>query len=256
MDETQESTLDNILTGEAPTGVVEDSPPESEDTIEAQEETPAEDVEATEEPEAQSEEPAKVPVAALADERGKRQAQERENDELRARLKALTEPEQPEEPAKEIDFLDDPDGWRNQFLNQVNQNMEAVRQEARQNFLSMVGEAARAQHDDYDDAISHFAQAVQQNPALAAEANAQPNPAEYAYQAGLNLKMLNDGGGDLDSLLQRTREQAVADYLKSNKPEKESLAAVPESLSNMTGANKPQTKVESNSLDSIVGNNL
>jgi len=218
--ETVETETEEPETGA--TEEVEDSPPESEKS------------EAGKPPEGH------VPYAALADERAKRQELEAQlRAQLEQRVKNLETPKE-QEAEQEIDFLDDPDAWRDRFVGQIEQRVQAAEQRGNARFLQLVEQQARASHEDYDAIVSVFHAAAKENPALARECMSSPNPAEYAYQSGMSLKRLNDAGGDLDSLLKAEREkaaqQAIEQYKAANPSAEQRVAGIPESLTTITGA--------------------
>lgn len=101
-----EDVLNGEVTDEVTTGEESETPSQPEDTEEEQETTAeeSEESEAEEPKEEPKDEPGTVPIAALLDEREKRQRAERRAEEL----------EQSREPEKAIDPIDDPDGFREQ----------------------------------------------------------------------------------------------------------------------------------------------
>lgn len=216
-----------------------DEQDEPEATIEPVEPAEQEEPEAPAEPEVSEESeqphskpsPGMVPQAALVEERAKRQEAQRLLQELRSQ-QAPAKPAEPEE--KEVDFLDDPDGWMAQQKKSFRRELDSVRQESQQRFLTLVENAAKARHSDYDEVAEVFSAAAQMNPLLAQEAISAPDPAEYVYQAGKKLKLLNDAGGDLEALLERERQKARAEALAEigQKPN----VKVPQSLTTVTAS--------------------
>lgn len=223
------TSLDEILSGAA----VEQDEPET-----APEPTPeptgAVDTPPVSEPERKPPE-GMVPVGALADERAKRQELQRQVEELR---RAQEKPKQDE---PEVDFLDDPDKWKEQLSKRHQSELEGLRREFQQTRLADSEEAARARYKDadvkFDDALAAFGQAVQQNHALAQEMLNARNPGDYAYNAGRRLLMLAEADGDLETLIQRREQAAVAKALAERQEAVTAkVANIPESLSKVTGA--------------------
>lgn len=117
-----------------------------------------------------------VPIAALQDERAKRQA-------LEQQLQAAQSQDQPERP----DVFQDPDGAFNHVEQQVTQQVTKVK-------LDLSESMVRSQHEDFDTKLDAFAEAMGKNPALHAEMMAHVNPAQFAYEQGTRELMLNDIG--------------------------------------------------------------
>lgn len=159
------------VTTEEPTGEPQTEPP--------QEETPAEPEPEAPEPEAKPEtaeegsppEPEKpsgtVPIAALLDEREKRQRFERELEELRKAKEV--------EPAKVPDVLDDQEGFVNHFKSELQSVAWNTRVEISQDVM-------RAQHEDYDTVEAKFVEMVKENPELARKLSESTMPAKFAYE--------------------------------------------------------------------------
>lgn len=243
----QDISLDAILGGESPSDEVyeaepveekaEESTGEDEASAEAQAEEKAESND--EPPSSKPEKPPEgfVPQTALLDERGKRQDLQRQLDELRGMLQAQQKPEAKadEEP---VDFLDDPDKWAARLQKQVDERARQAEITASVRVLNALESAAKARHSDYDEAAQAFAQIAQGNLSLQQEAANAPDPAEFVYQAGRRLMKLNSANGDLEALIQREREAAIAEYLQKHPTPAQRAIDVPESLSSVTGATK------------------
>lgn len=231
-----EDSLENLFDGEEPE--VPQEPAEAPE--ETAEETPGVTGEEVDAPPASKpdEKPPEnyVPQAALADERAKRQEYERQLAEMRGRLDQLTQSTSPEKPEEQVNFFDDPDKFMAQFQSVTEQKIAAVERKASLQVLNALEAAAKTRHDDFDAAAAAFAQRAQGNTALQQEAAAAPDPAEFVYQAGKRLLMLDEGGGDLETLIQKEREKAVAEYLQANPTPGTKAASVPKSLSTVTGA--------------------
>lgn len=231
--ETEGLSLDDVLDGKTELESVDETAEELEQPSgdESVEETTEESPEDT-----TTEEEQKVPAGALVEERGKRQELQRELDDLRLKLAQQATPEKSDETDVDIDLLDDPDGYRDQLRSEVKNLVKDAEANMQKQFLGLVEGAARARHEDYDDILPYFTEAAQQNRQLAVDAAQAGDPAEFAYQTGLKLKRLADGGGDLDALIKSEREAAVKEYLENNPPEAEEDLKVPKSLSKQTAA--------------------
>lgn len=142
-------------------------------------------------PPAASDEPKQVPVAALRDERQKRQGLERELAELRARYAAQPVQQAPQQappapPAVPLtDMLfQDPDG----FVRQVQQSQEQALRDTR---IALSEAMVRQQFPDYPDAEAALERYALSSPAAREEVarmlNSHPAPAMIAYQAGKHL---------------------------------------------------------------------
>lgn len=115
-------------------------------------------------------EPEAVPIAAVLDERRKRQAAERELAELRA-----TQAQQPR-----ADFYQDPERYVAETVGQVQQNMQTQ-------MYAALEFAAKRMLPDYDDKFAVVEEYAKTNPAAVRDIFASPNPAIAAYELGQRL---------------------------------------------------------------------
>ena len=171
-----------------------------------------------------------VPIEALDEERRRRRESDSNIRQLRQELDALKAPK-----PQRVELLDDPDKWEQQLDERVQSEVQKVRQESRAQLINMLEAQFRPGHADYDDAVSAFSQVAVDNPALIEEASRAANPVEYVYTAGKRLRMLNEAG-DLDALLERERAKAREEGRQAALAERAALPAVPESLTEITGA--------------------
>lgn len=126
-------------------------------------------------------EPAKprADVAAIIDERRKRQAIQKELDELRSG-----------KPAAKPSVLEDED---RAFSTRIDEGTRPLRE---QNY-KLSTKVARLQYGDaYGEAEEAFAQAAEGDERLIAGLRASDDPGEYIYTVGLQIKELADVGGD------------------------------------------------------------
>ena len=140
-------------------------------------------------PEPKQDAPQTVPVAAVLEERKKRQALERQLQELQARITAPPAPQQPPQPAAQPDvpledlIFQDPQ----RFIQAVRAPLEDELVRTR---LAM-SEANARRESDFDEATNAFAQYVEANPqikgAIAGQLRSHPDPARWALEQGRAL---------------------------------------------------------------------
>lgn len=175
----------------------------------------AEAVEAAPEPEEAPPAPAAKQLppeeyAALKDERRKRQALERELEQMRSKPVTTEESTPPDFWENPNQFLDQ---WGNQFGEQLMQRIEARTWQANAQKSEM---AARAKYDDFDDKIATFHELAAADPRLAQELRSAPDVAEFAYRKATEAMMLQEHGG-ITGLLQAERAKWEAE-LRSSAP--------------------------------------
>ncbi len=175
-----------------------------------------------------------VPIAALKDERRKRQELERKLADLEGQVKAYSQTVRPSEPTPRPNpedlFYKDPVGF-------VNQRVAQER-------LAISEELVRSQHDDYDDVIQAFVEASRSAPHLVAQMQGNQNPARFAYQAGKAYLQARKCGS-IDEMRTKIRAELKAEVLEEVKREsaKHAAEAVQPSLANARGVGtspKPQ----------------
>lgn len=126
-----------------------------------------------------------VPRKAVLDERRKRQELEARLKELEARL----QPQQQHEPAPPPDWYAAPDQAAAHFQQEMQQRLY-------QTAVYQSEMVMRQKHEDYDEVSALFADAAQQDHRLAVAVFQHPFPAEYAYQVGKQLKLMQEIGND------------------------------------------------------------
>jgi hypothetical protein len=188
MEEFASATMAEIA--EPATEVTETTTAEPAEVVETEAETPAElETEpegATAAPETTTEtietqkEEKSVPLAALLDERDKRQAHEAKVKELQAKLEEQTKTA----PAPLPDVLDDQEG----FVNGVKAQLATMGLQLR---TEMSQELMRMSHEDYDTREAEFTVMATENPQLARDLAASPNPAKYAYDTAVKAEKLS-----------------------------------------------------------------
>jgi len=116
--------------------------------------------------------------AAVLDERKKRQALERQLEEMQRALSQRTQPQQPE-----IDPYDDPKGFVGQIEQKLAQETYKVRVEMSQEMMRQV-------KPDYDEKELIFVDLAKDDPTLWQKLQASPNPARFAYETAEKAERL------------------------------------------------------------------
>lgn len=242
--------FDDVNSG---TGEEDTAPPAAEDAAEAQE--PQEPQEPQDSPVAEStpaptQEEQKVPLKALMDERERRQAAERERQQLQEILSRLTPPQQQQPPAERPNYADmlftDTERFLSELYGQVNARISQVEQKAWQEKTAALEEVMRDLKPDYDELIENvFKPAAQRDNTLWQRMQSAANPAKFAYNEARKLRAAEEMGGDMD--IARLKEKIRAEVLAELRGEgqKESGAAkgerLPVSLGTV-GAGAPGTR--------------
>lgn len=198
-----------------------------EEQAESTAETPKEG--STAEPEKDS----TIPIAALLDEREKRQQRDKRIEELESKLNELNST-----PEAAPDVLDDQEGFVGHFEAKLKQARHEDRILMSQNFMRLL-------HDDYDQMEEKFAGLVQSNPALAAQLNAAEMPAKFAYdtaKAAIEAEQLSDPAykdklkADMRAEILKELEVEKGEAEKKAEAEAKLEAALTPSLANQRAA--------------------
>lgn len=220
---------------EVPTG--EQVPPEAE-TPPAEEQPPEEPEGSPPEPEDASNDKS-VPIAALLDEREKRQATQRELEELRKRID--------EKPETVPDVLDDQEGFVASMRSEMNQQAFSIRAEVSQEMM-------RTLHDDYDDVETKFLDMAAENPELAQGMSSAALPAKFVYETVKKAEKLAQME-NVDEFEAKTRAEIEAkvraemeaEFKEKAKADAEQAASITPSISGVTadgGNTPPAVKIE------------
>lgn len=197
----------------------ESEPTPAEEPKEAKGETPPEPEAAEVEagaPPAPEPEPTRVPITAMLDEREKRQAAERELQQLRQwreQMEAQARAAQQKTP----DIYEDPEGF-------VRQTQASVQQALWNERLNMSEALARDKFGDetVESARDAFMRAAQANPAIYAEMRQHPNPYSYVVNWHKRQSILSEIGEDPDkwkqSQLEALKEQVRQELLSQAQP--------------------------------------
>jgi hypothetical protein len=186
----------------------------------------------------------RVPIAAIHDERRKRQELERRLAEYEQRLQAIQNPPQPAP-----DMFENPEGWQGHFGQQVRQT--AVQEASFNSLLNTSEMLCRDKFDDFEDAKGKFMQLAEGNPVLAQQALSDPHPWRKAYQIVKNHeKMEALGATDAQSLEAKLREQIRAELEAERGP----AVQIPTSLATaQSGRGIAGGPYNTPSIDEILG---
>lgn len=184
-------------------------------------------------------------IAAIIDERRKRQDAER-------RL------QQYETGTAKPDFWEDPE-------KAVNARLQEFVSPLKSELLDLQVENARLKNPDFDESMMAFLQAAQSDPNLSTLADNAPNPLQFIYREGKRIKELAAYGGDLNKrdeakfgefkgeIAKRDQQiatmQAQLDQLTKSQAE---LDAVPRSLSKTPSSSPKMSDADPDDLASIV----
>ncbi|GLV28189.1 hypothetical protein TomTYG75_07120 [Sphingobium sp. TomTYG75] len=158
-----------------------------------------------------------IPIAALKDERAKRQAIEENNRQLAERLQQYDAyfaqqaqgQQQDQDPLEII---------AQQVMSRLQPQTEMQMLTMR---VDMAEQVARTKWADYDEKVEHFKEAVKSNPFLLQELKASANPAEYAYTAAnriLEAKSYGEAGPSREAMEAKIRQELMAE-LGLDKPQ-------------------------------------
>jgi hypothetical protein len=233
-----DEALSSILSNEkppveaAPVEVQKDDKP----TVEAVEAAPVTAATSAAKDESQPTEQKKEPLkpaelAAIIDERRKRQAVEQEL----AELKSKAAPEKP-------DFFADPE-------KAVEVRVNEIVAPIREKFFKQSITAAASAHSDFEQAAEAFAAMVDKDPSLHSQWLASDDPGEFIYQRGTNTpehrekltSTLQSQLAEKEALIaeKEARIAALMAELEGKSKAQTELAAVPKSLNNVASGAAP-----------------
>jgi hypothetical protein len=176
-------------------------------------------------PPAPEPEATRVPITAMLDEREKRQAAERELQELR-RWKEQIEAQARQSQQKPPDIYEDPEGF-------VRQTQATVQQALWNERLNMSEALARDKFGDetVETATRAFEHAVKSNPSIYAEMRQHPNPYSFVVNWHKRQSILSEIGTDPDKWREQERERIRQELLAQASQPSPKPAAPPPSLS-------------------------
>lgn len=198
--------------------VAEAKTPEPEAPVEEQEQPQGEP-----EPEKESTEPRQVPLAALKEEREKRQALERKFAEFESRA-GQAQPQTPQAVTRAPDPYEDPDGYHQHVMSTVQQAVWIERAERS-------GEVAEQKYgkETVEQALAWAQEQGKKDPTLGQRVTAERSPVEFVvkeYKRSRTLEALGD-----KSLEDYIQEQAVAKGWIVSQPGADSTAPIQKSSS-------------------------
>lgn len=229
-DNSLEAMLDSAPTTELVQAPAQQEPPPAETGVKEQDTAPPAEVESQ-----QPRQEKFVPLKAVEDERRKRQELEKRIAEFEARFAAQQKPQEPVQPA---DWDLDPRGAASQWMAEMNRRTFTMAVEMSERVL-------KEKHSDYEEVRNVFAEAAKADPRLAVELVNHPFPAEFAYQQGKRLRMLQEIGDDPESYKARLREELLAELRSQGAAPQapaqapRQSAPVPKSLARAPSATQP-----------------
>lgn len=190
----------------------------------------------------------KADVAAIIDERRKRQQLEQEVAALR---------QQAQKP--KTDIFENPDVAIGERLQERLAPLEDT-------IFQLQVALAKTQMPNFDDAALAFFQAAQNDPIMKHQADTAPDQLQYIYREGMRLKELGDVGGDITKYREKVtaesrlevakRDEQIAALtakLEAIEKAQSELAAVPRSLNAMqSGASPKATDADPEDIRDIV----
>lgn len=204
-------TIDDILSEEPAEEVVEAAEPVEAEPEPQAEEQPRDETgkfAAKGEEESASPAPAEEPPfdhAAVKGERERRQKAESERDELRQQLESLQKPAAEAEPPASM--WEDEEKWQTQFEGRI---ASQAAQNARLDTSEML--ARRDHREDFDQMKELFMTLANDNPSVAQQALADPDPWEKAYQIAKNHSTMQElGATDVATMREKLREEIMAE---------------------------------------------
>lgn len=176
-----------------------------------------------------------VPRKAMEDFRRKWQESEREKQEYAKQLaefqQRMARPQQPEQQYQPPDPYTDPDGWA-AHQNAVHQH------ELYKTRVDLSTYLMKKEAPDYDEVTAVFVEHAGRNPILWQQIRAHPMPAQFAYEEGKKLKLLNEISADPTGYEQKVIEKYLASQGQAgtqqrppvNTPLPKSLASAPSAV--------------------------
>lgn len=149
--------------------------------------------------ETESAEDKSVPLAALLDERDKRQKLKRDLEEREARIAELTKKPASERP----DIFEDQEGAFKHITQELNTARAEDRFSLSRDFMSML-------KDDYEDKEQVFMALAKEDETLREKLWKSPNPARFAYETAVKHEKLKELD-NIDDLKERIRAEVRAE---------------------------------------------
>lgn len=189
-------------------------------------------------------EPERIPIAALKDERSKRQQLEQRLQEYEQYFAQLQAQPQQQQPQEEPDMFADPEGFKAHLAAQIRADLlREVQPTIQQSQLMGRAEVsemlARQKYEDYDAIVDgHFKEALSANPFLLNQLQQAPDPATFAYNAGKQWAAAKSYGSEAapskEDLKAQLREEIMTE-LGLNRPQVPTTMAGDRSVGARTG---------------------
>ncbi len=142
---------------------------------------------------------------AVLDERRKRQELEKRLNELQERLTPAQQgAQQQEQPAPS--WWDSPEDAARALQAQVQMQVFESR-------VALSERMMREKHQDYDEVATLFAKRCHSDPQITHQLMQHPFPAEYAYQLGQKIRLMDEIGQDPSAYREKLREDLRAELL-------------------------------------------
>ncbi len=192
-------------------------------------------------------EPAQVPIAALKDERRKRQEAELKLKEFQASQQNSRQQEQEQAP----DFYEDPD-------KRLEYERQQIQRERIKDRVTMSEMLVRDKYEDYDKTLDVFDDMCKENPSLVTQMVNAQNPALFAYQQAKKyqqLKDIQDPDAYREKLKAEVRAELEAEFKEKQQKAEDERKKLGVSLTDArsTGAKNDSSNDEDEDGDAFTG---
>jgi hypothetical protein len=186
-------------------------------------------------------EPQHIPIAALKDERQKRQQLEARLAEYEAYLSQIQQQQQA--PQAKPDMFADPEGYEAHLEAQITarlmQQLQPQLQQTQTLTRAEMSEfVARQKFEDYDAKIEVFKEALEANPFLHSQLMQAPDPATFAYNAAnkyIEAKQYGTASPSVEQIEAQLREKIMAEIGMANRPKVPTTLAGDRSVGSRSG---------------------
>lgn len=195
----------------------------------------------------------KAAFAKAQDEVSKRQARERENEQLRAELAALKVNQPKPDPTEEAQkFFTDPVGQFNTLKNEIAQEFN---QKFAQQKLAIGEQYARQIHKDYDEKAVVFGELLKTIPGLYQRWVSAPDMADFAYKTAKAHTAAEQFGDpdEMRSMIEKeVRIKLEEEFKKKQESQAKERELIPDSLSGVSSKSGKHVYTGPTSLDDIL----
>lgn len=144
---------------------------------------------------------------AALDERKKRQELEKRIAEYEERIRGYEQQrQQPKQQEQPPDWWSSPDKAAEVFQAQIQEQLYQTRVSLSEQFM-------RQQHADYDEVSTLFAEQAQRDPHLLRQLYSHPSPAQFAYQIGQQIRLMQEVGNDPAAYRKKIEDEIRAKLL-------------------------------------------